>query len=238
MTVQAFMTVPTNRWQLSFRRYQLAEYVDGKRPPGGCTTEPDGYHDATRVHGTEERGSPAYDVLVATGGIAAEDLGGGVGYSMGTGPMRDRVWVDENRALWPASCACGYLFTDVDNRMIDFDDLWKRLDTGEELGTMPHRFPPGALYEAPWCDDIWRPQLVHVMSAVLPCGHGWIIDSQASNCTMPEDHRQEQHHCWIIHGSPPRLTVDKMGPTCQAGGGSIMCGQSCYHGFLQDGIFT
>lgn len=64
-------------------------------------------------------------------------------------------------------------------------------------------------------------------------GGTWNIDSRASNCTMPYDY---EHRCWIRHGEPPNITVDKAGKTCSAGGGSIQCGS--YHGFLQYGRFT
>lgn len=64
-------------------------------------------------------------------------------------------------------------------------------------------------------------------------GGGWCIDSRASNCTMPYDY---DHRCWVRHGEPPAITVDKAGVTCQAGAGSIQCGS--YHGFLRDGALT
>lgn len=71
------------------------------------------------------------------------------------------------------------------------------------------------------------------LNAVLPNGHWWDIDGRASNCTMPED---KVHHCWVRHGEPPTITVDKNGVTCQAGAGSIQSDD--YHGFLQNGHFT
>jgi hypothetical protein len=71
------------------------------------------------------------------------------------------------------------------------------------------------------------------LTVVLPNGEYWDIDSRANNCTMKED---RIHRCWIRHGEPPNVTVDKNGPTCQAGAGSIMAGS--YHGFLRNGEFT
>lgn len=50
---------------------------------------------------------------------------------------------------------------------------------------------------------------------------------------MPDD---AEHRCWIRHGEPPLITVDKNGLTCAAGAGSIQCRD--YHGFLRDGSFT
>lgn len=64
-------------------------------------------------------------------------------------------------------------------------------------------------------------------------GGSWCIDSRASNCTLPYDY---EHRCWVRHGDPPVVTVDKHGLTCSAGAGSIQCGS--YHGFLQNGRLT
>lgn len=64
-------------------------------------------------------------------------------------------------------------------------------------------------------------------------GGVWQIDSRASNCGLPYDY---DHRCWVRHGDPPNITVDKDGKTCAAGAGSIQCGT--YHGFLQGGALT
>lgn len=65
----------------------------------------------------------------------------------------------------------------------------------------------------------------------LPDGRTWYIDSRASNCDKPGD---SSHRCWVRHGEPPNLTVDKIGNTCGAGGGSIAT--DGYHGFLRGGF--
>lgn len=65
----------------------------------------------------------------------------------------------------------------------------------------------------------------------LPNGHDWCIDSRCNNCTRPNDNA---HRCWIRHGEPPNITVDKNGVTCSAGGGSIQSGD--FHGFLRNGV--
>ena len=44
----------------------------------------------------------------------------------------------------------------------------------------------------------------------------WDIDGRANNCSMLED---RTHRCWVRHGEPPDVTVDKDGPTCTAGRG-------------------
>lgn len=74
------------------------------------------------------------------------------------------------------------------------------------------------------------------LHANLPNGHGWCVDSRASNCGRPEDNI---HRCWVRHGDPEKgetVHVDKNGNTCQAGAGSILVGD--YHGFLHNGRFT
>ena len=64
----------------------------------------------------------------------------------------------------------------------------------------------------------------------MPGGGVWDINSRASNCDMPDD---KTHRCWIRHGDPPNITIDKNGNTCGAGAGSIQHGE--YHGFLRNG---
>lgn len=61
-------------------------------------------------------------------------------------------------------------------------------------------------------------------------GHVWHMDGRAGNCGRPDD---DVHRCWVRHGVPPNLTVDKDGDTCVAGAGSIQTGG--WHGFLRDG---
>lgn len=68
---------------------------------------------------------------------------------------------------------------------------------------------------------------------VMTPGGVWRIDSRASNCGSPYDY---EHRCWVRHGEPPAVTVDKEGVTCVAGAGSIQCGD--FHGFLRDGALT
>ena len=67
----------------------------------------------------------------------------------------------------------------------------------------------------------------------LPNGREWDIDSRCSNCTLPDD---RIHRCWVRHGEPPNIHVDKNGHTCSAGAGSILAGD--YHGFLHNGELT
>jgi hypothetical protein len=137
---------------------------------------------------------------------------------------------DHDDPKWPGTCTCGYAFQESDHWQRFIDEVYKRTDTGEE--TTLRDVPPGAMWHAWWADKFQVPQSEHNLVVKTPGGE-WQIDSQSSNCTMPDDRRQERHHCWIRHGDIPNITVDKNGMTCGAGAGSIQCGN--YHGFLRNG---
>ena len=131
---------------------------------------------------------------------------------------------------WPRVCRCGHEFDDTDEWQFFTRNLYRRVDTGEVM-TLDDA-PPGAMFDASylhdspgWCGPDGRS--IHV---VLPNGNQWCIDSRCSNCTRKDD---DVHKCWVRHGEPPELTVDKNGNTCAAGAGSIMSGD--YHGFLRNG---
>lgn len=141
----------------------------------------------------------------------------------------------------------------------------RRVDNGEvlqtDVGWMSEKgLPPGAMFwttitqdNRPTGPDDWDHEGIakpenqpdakrspsHTFAdgphlcVILPNGNRWEIDSRASNCGSPYDYA---HRCWVRHGEPPRITVDKNGPTCQAGAGSISSGS--YHGFLRDGVLT
>jgi hypothetical protein len=140
---------------------------------------------------------------------------------------------------WPRHCECGYEFTDSDNWQLFTERLMQRSDGGP-LTTMRDA-PAGAMWFAWWmkhrnesglygCD--WDNQTTPELIVRTP-GGSWNIDSRASNCTMPQD---RTHRCWVRHGEPPNIHVDKSGHTCNAGAGSIVCGK--YHGFLHNGQLT
>ena len=115
----------------------------------------------------------------------------------------------------------------------------RRVDTGEIFESLA-ACPPGAMWDAPWMHDHGQSKGGFLLSGPnvdglflivkLPNGHDWMIDGRASNCTLPKD---DDHRCWCRHGTPPVLTVDKIGKTCSAGAGSIKAGD--YHGFLRNG---
>lgn len=118
--------------------------------------------------------------------------------------------------------------------------LYRRVDNGEVIPTRP--LPPGAMYDALAINDLDEDSYYHrravngqALYVILPNGHAWFIDGRASNCTRPDD---DEHRCWVRVGEPPKLTVNKEGDTCDAGGGSILTAAGSdqeWHGFLRDG---
>jgi hypothetical protein len=172
------------------------------------------YHNAmvhVRDHaGADPRAEPMYSVV-----LRAEDL-------LPEGP-------------WPAACdGCGAPVPD--RHGANYQVFRQKL-----YDTASGKPEPGDLFWADWygtrdgdggcvfhdnCDG-------RHLFAVTPSGHHWDIDGRASNCTMPTE---RLHRCWIRHGEPPLVTVDKLGVTCAAGAGSIAV--PGYHGFLRNGAFT
>jgi hypothetical protein len=129
---------------------------------------------------------------------------------------------------WPSVCEqCAEPVPSNANRSTHIGVLYDT-DTGSP--------EPGDLYYSyhePGKCSYWDNCTGAHLIAVLPSGEHWDIDSQASNCTMPNN---RQHRCWVRHGEPPAITVDKQGVTCQAGAGSIA--MTRYHGFLKGGVFS
>lgn len=163
---------------------------------------------------------------------------------------------------WPESCAepaCGYRFRAADEWQIFAETIYRRTDTGE--ATSLRDAAPGAIWNAKWmlgaASDTWRRNYAgpdgQCLVVRLPNGRDWMIDGIASNCdascldcgapmhqhlanppTVPcRLLNPRPHKCWIRHGIPPALHVDKNGITCNAGAGSIQAGS--YHGFLHNG---
>lgn len=193
----------------------LRRYVSGDvKCPG-----PFGYHTATTVIGNF--------VLVAAPADSTPS-------QWREGPDGERLvprftWPEHDDPRWPTACECGYVFSDADKWQESWDTLYRRADTGE-LVTLRNA-PPGAMWDATWYP--WKGPDGRSLVVKCPNGHDWVIDGRATNCTMPDD---TEHRCWVRHGEPPDITVDKQGNTCAAGAGSIQAGD--YHGFLRDGEFT
>lgn len=138
-------------------------------------------------------------------------------------------------SLWPQMCECGFVFRDSDEWQLFAEQLYMRVDTNE-LHTLTDA-PPGAMWYADWMlqegSELHRGPDDRCLAVRLPNGLDWIIDGPAANCSLPQD---RLHKCWVRHGTPPDVTVDKDGRTCSAGAGSIQAGS--YHGFLRNGVFT
>lgn len=143
---------------------------------------------------------------------------------------------------WPIACeGCGRPFDDSEPWQLLRRRIYRRCRDGcegisEEM-TLDDA-PVGACWDAPWL--IHRGNRLNSgpdgrCLVVKTPGGEWVIDSRASNCTMPDD---DEHRCWIRHGRPEAgtLHVDKNGKTCAAGAGSIQAG--AYHGFLHHGKLT
>lgn len=131
---------------------------------------------------------------------------------------------------WPTKCeACNYVFTPDDAWQTNIEEWY--LGGGWEF-TLSEA-PPGAIYDAWWYP--WKGPDGRSLIIILPDKHPWMVDWQASNCTLPND---TEHRCWIRHGDPTtgNITVDKRGRTCSAGAGSILT--RTYHGFLTNGVFN
>lgn len=156
--------------------------------------------------------------------------------------------IPRTHPLWPTTCeGCQQPLPEEACWQIFRTHAYQRRDTGEILTLRDA--PPGAMWDAEWMSDWWKGLDGRAMTVKCPNGHEWIIDGRASNCDSPckvcsvpyhahqtatqghpyKDARPD-HRCWVRHGEPPLLVVDKSGVTCGAGAGSIMAGN--YHGFL------
>lgn len=161
--------------------------------------------------------------------------------------------IAETDPRWPAACSCGYAFAAADQRVVDYDQLYKRGDTGQLLEL--HEAPDGAIHRATWLEGNpeWCGPDGQSWICRVPSRHDWMIDSRASNCDSPcktcgvkySDHNKKKpcdryvdarpHKCWVRSGIAPALSAGKgaKGQSCTAGGGSILTPE--YHGHLVKG---
>ena len=204
--IKCFWLEPTNRVRIYLRRY-VGHDDDDK-----CAVAEGGYHHAEAYIG--ERPAIYVD------------------HSTGHRSLGEQTHLLED-PRWPTHCLCGHEFRGEHH--VRQGLIYKRADTGEELEL--REAPVGAMWDAWWFRDAggWRGEDGLSLTVKTPGGE-WLIDGPANNCTMPDDRGQHRHHCWIRHGTPPNITVDKDGKTCAAGAGSIVAGS--YHGFLRDGHLT
>lgn len=227
MSVECFLLEPTDKSRRFLRRYAMSAISAG----GKCETCSGGYHSAR--------------VLIGDFKSMVDDKG------FESSPNA-REYAKSRR--WPKQAECGYKFTDDDARQVFVEHIYKRFDTSE-LMTL-REAPPGAMWEAWWMGERWQGPDGKSICVRCPGDCDWIIDSQARNCDSKcvkcarpynahehdkaicdgyEDSAPE-HRCWIRHGTPPMLTVDKNGNTCGAGAGSIQT--SNWHGFLTNGVLS
>lgn len=229
MSVRCFWLKETNRAALGLRRYRSGQTQPCPRPHG--------YHDALVY----------IDEIRATKSEPDE-------YGHRHWVYPDKPEIPHDYPRWPTACACGYVFAPDDEWQVWTEAIYRRTETGED--TSIRDAGPGAMWDAWWMGDLWRGPDGRCLVVKLPNGHDWTIDGIASNCDAPcldcgapmSAHLAQSptipcrrlnptpHKCWVRHGEPPRITVDKNGVTCHAGAGSILSGD--YHGFLRDGVFT
>lgn len=160
---------------------------------------------------------------------------------------------------WPAKCNCGYIFSEEDPKQIFSQNQY--IDEAGKVYTL-NSAPVGAIWDATWFHEMDEYRGPDGLSLVCKTpGGDWMMDGRASNCDSScktcgvpyKDHKNvgsdtvkdnscdtyedyKPHKCWVRHGEPPNLTVDKNGVTCGAGAGSIL--QKNYHGFLTNGELT
>lgn len=107
-----------------------------------------------------------------------------------------------------------------------------RFELGLDFLTLD-QLPPGAMWYADWYKRK-GPDGHHLI--VKTPGGIWHIDGRANNCTRPND---KEHYCWVRHGVPPDITIDKNGNTCGCGHSIDQGpGYSNYHGFLTNGFLV
>jgi len=191
------------------RRFVFTNDDDGNPVPEhkcpGCPHH--GIHDATVVLGQ-------IDLPLSDAGRRADDC-----------PHDD--------PRWPRKCdRCDFVFGERGRWQHVVERLFRRGDNGG-LCTLKEA-PVGAMYYADWMPkSVGGPDGRYLM-VVCPGNHPWSVDGQASNCTTRQGpDAYPKHKCWIRHGTPPDITVDKNGKTCAAGAGSIVV--PGWHGFLRNG---
>ncbi len=213
--IRCFLVEPTDRVQQKLRRYSQDGQWDAEQKKtvyrSPCPLNNGYYHNA--------------EVPIEDAQAVFSERG-----SISNGAREEDAPRDDPR--WPIQCLCGYVFQEQDAWQLFCERIYRRIDTGEEVTLRDA--PPGAMWYAPWLDQFHQPQDAHNLVVKLPDHSDWCVDSQANNCTMADDVRQERHHCWTRQGTPPDVDVSKnYGPTCQAGAGSIA--SHAWHGFLRNG---
>jgi hypothetical protein len=223
MGVKCFMLHETGRFRLAMRRFTFGSNdTCPKSPYGGGHEAITGVLEVMENRPVEEEDGRKYWSYIPD----------------------DRWSRDDSR--WPARCQfCDYNFVVTDQWQCYSVEEWQAEDDRvfaiggriAQLG-LPAA-PAGAMWYSDWVGAWARGPDGRSLNVVCPDGTEWLIDGPASNCTKQDDRGPfgQAHRCWVRHGTPPNVTVDKSGLTCSAGGGSIM-GRKGYHGFLRNGEFT
>lgn len=210
MKIKCFFLEPIDKERIYLRRYSHTNSINNH------------YHNAS---------VPWQDIDLVGKGLSSCEI---------WGLDKNDVYYPDLSLPWPTQCeSCDYIFQESDVRQRFVSCLYKRQDTGEIMTLRDA--PVGAMYYAAWldeCDSYPKGPDGRVLEVIVPNGisdkgRAWSPDERASNCTMKED---KIHRCWIRHGVPPEITVDKQGHTCKAGAGSIMVGK--WHGFLKNGYLV
>lgn len=149
---------------------------------------------------------------------------------------KSELWNPVNKCKY-----CDYQFTEQDEYQV-FHEIQYICKADSTIHYLAEH-TPGMMWDSWWYRRTPEPKpgLVYcgpdglTLTVYCPDGGQWTIDGRASNCTLPKDN---EHRCWVRHGVPPMITVDKNGHTCDAGAGSIISPNGNYHGFLQNGEFT
>ena len=131
----------------------------------------------------------------------------------------------------PRKCDhCDFEFTGAAYRQV-FDEQIYLSDDGSEHSIRNHT--PGMMWYSDYLGEWAHGPDGRSLHVVCPDGREWLIDGPCSNCGNPTDRGafDKAHRCWVRHGTPPEISVDKNGRTCSAGGGSIDT-KHAYHGFL------
>lgn len=219
--VSVFFAVSSKKTRVSLRRYR-------GESNGGVCSHPDnwGYHNAEAFIGVmdERLGKPCDS---------------GRGFYLESWDAREF----ESDERWPRRCACGYEFQLSDAFQVFQDEVLIRADG--KPGEFSRRHPVvGMMYDCYWLPDRYGSDgWVNVgpdglaLAVCVPeqirskwIGREFHPEQRASNCTMRAD---DKHHCWVRHGDARKneCHVDKSGPTCAAGAGSIVT--DGWHSFIQ-----
>lgn len=221
--MKVFWLEPTNWYELSLRRYTATEYElrdDGEKD----------WEKPIRLACPLIDGKYSYHtVSVVLDRIQSE-----------THPTSGDLFPHDD-PRWPAQCGCGFAFRDRDEWQVNYHLLYSGALDGQ-LYTL-RTAPIGAMWDAHWMQRTGPDGITLVVKTP---GGDWMVDSEATNCTDPAANHggQRTHYCWCRHGDPRTgdVHVDKDGPTCGAGAGSIGIGTpgtpGYYHGHLHHGHLT